>query len=302
MVVVVEVFVPRLSHRISLSSHPLARVLCCYHSIHPSIHPSQSLTSIHPRYADWAKRRHFNGPVMGGLRKQTPTAEEQQEAPPPVVSASTAWRAHPPTAEVRAARGVAGRYVPGSGGSGGGNGNNNNSGGSSSSTEWEEPSLDEVEAEFWRIVEVAEEQVEALYGQDIDTATYCSAFPTIRVSQPVVCGCGGGTVRASACADKDRMHAAVLVELTCRWVAASHHTAVMAPTFPHQPTTDHLPPGTLLAWLPLLTAAGAGRAAVCSPGATPRGAATAAVWLGEGAGRHHWRQRLGRPLPLRVYV
>lgn len=42
--------------------------------------------------------------------------------------------------------------------------------------------MDEVEAEFWRIVEAAEEQVEALYGQDIDTATYCSAFPTIRVS------------------------------------------------------------------------------------------------------------------------
>jgi hypothetical protein len=30
-------------------------------------------------------------------------------------------------------------------------------------------------------VEAADEQVEALYGQDIDTATYNSAFPTIKV-------------------------------------------------------------------------------------------------------------------------
>lgn len=109
---------------------------------------------------------------MSGLRKQTAGADEEQQQPP-VVSASTAWRAHPPTADVRAARGVAGRFTPGSSGS---------SNGSSAAGEWEEPSVDEVEAEFWRIVEAAEEQVEALYGQDIDTATYCSAFPTIRVS------------------------------------------------------------------------------------------------------------------------
>jgi hypothetical protein len=46
---------------------------------------------------------------------------------------------------------------------------------------WQEPDILEVEAEFWRIVEAANEQVEALYGQDVDTATYRSAFPTIRV-------------------------------------------------------------------------------------------------------------------------
>jgi hypothetical protein len=116
---------------------------------------------------------------MTGLRKQTADADEQQQQQqqqPPVVSASTAWRAYPPTADVRAARGVDGRYTSGSG--------------SSAAVEWEEPSVDEVEAEFWRIVEAAEEQVEALYGQDIDTATYCSAFPTIRVS--CVCGRGMG--------------------------------------------------------------------------------------------------------------
>jgi hypothetical protein len=107
---------------------------------------------------------------MGGLRKQATTADDstlQQQQQPPVVSSSTAWRSYPADEAVRAARGVAGRYVPGTGANG---------------SEWEEPSLDEVEAEFWRIVEAAEEQVEALYGQDIDTATYCSAFPTIRVS------------------------------------------------------------------------------------------------------------------------
>jgi hypothetical protein len=48
---------------------------------------------------------------------------------------------------------------------------------------WQEPSIEEVEAEFWRIVEAADEQVEALYGQDIDTATYNSAFPTIKVCE-----------------------------------------------------------------------------------------------------------------------
>jgi hypothetical protein len=77
---------------------------------------------------------------------------------------------------------VAGRYTSGSGN------------GSSAVGEWEEPSVDEVEAEFWRIVEAAEEQVEALYGQDIDTATYCSAFPTIRVSGIVDRGMGKGCI------------------------------------------------------------------------------------------------------------
>ena len=58
------------------------------------------------RYADWAKRRHFNGPVMLGLRKPASPAEEEQQQQPPVVSASTAWRAYPPTEAVRNARGV----------------------------------------------------------------------------------------------------------------------------------------------------------------------------------------------------
>lgn len=115
---------------------------------------------------------------MSGLRKpaSSPDEDHQQQQQPPVVSASTAWRAHPPTEAVRNARGVSGRYAPSSAG-----GNS-----SSAAGEWEEPSVDEVEAEFWRIVEASEEQVEALYAQDIDTATYRSAFPTIRVSDGAV--------------------------------------------------------------------------------------------------------------------
>ena len=125
------------------------------------------------------QQQQLSSQASADQQQQQQPDQQQQQQVPPVVSASTAWRVHPPTAAVRAARGVAGRYQPGSGGSNGGGSN-----GSNGSSEWEEPSLDEVEAEFWRIVEVAEEQVEALYGQDIDTATYCSAFPTIRVSVP----------------------------------------------------------------------------------------------------------------------
>lgn len=42
-----------------------------------------------------------------------------------------------------------------------------------------DPSVEEVEAEFWRIVEQGspDEEVEALYGQDLDTGHYGSGFP-----------------------------------------------------------------------------------------------------------------------------
>eukprot|EP00890_Picochlorum_soloecismus_P002883 jgi/Picsp_1/3596/NSC_06433-R1_probable lysine-specific demethylase jmj14-like len=42
-----------------------------------------------------------------------------------------------------------------------------------------DPSVEEVEAEFWRIVEQGSpgEEVEALYGQDLDTGHYGSGFP-----------------------------------------------------------------------------------------------------------------------------
>jgi hypothetical protein len=39
------------------------------------------------------------------------------------------------------------------------------------------PSIAQIEAEFWRIVEKGEEQVEALYGSDVDTSKYTSGFP-----------------------------------------------------------------------------------------------------------------------------
>lgn len=45
---------------------------------------------------------------------------------------------------------------------------------------WQEPDIAAVEAEFWRIVEAGHEQVEALYGQDVDTATYGTGFPIVR--------------------------------------------------------------------------------------------------------------------------
>jgi hypothetical protein len=133
---------------------------------------------------------------MSGLRKPASPAEEeqqQQQQQPPVVSASTAWRAYPPTEAVRNARGVSGRYAPSS--SAGGNS-------SSAAGEWEEPSVDEVEAEFWRIVEAAEDQVEALYAQDIDTATYRSAFPTIRVRDGAV-AVGMSVIAWVACGGPD---------------------------------------------------------------------------------------------------
>eukprot|EP00775_Hariotina_reticulata_P008860 gene8860-9039_t len=78
-------------------------------------------------------------------------------------------------------RGVQGKFVPGTaaaaaGGAGGGGKSSREA-----AADWQEPDILEVEAEFWRIVEAANEQVEALYGQDVDTATYRSAFPTIRL-------------------------------------------------------------------------------------------------------------------------
>ena len=38
-------------------------------------------------------------------------------------------------------------------------------------------SLETIEAEFWKVVEEAEEPVEVLYGADIDTTITGSGFP-----------------------------------------------------------------------------------------------------------------------------
>lgn len=40
-----------------------------------------------------------------------------------------------------------------------------------------EPSVEEVEAEFWRIVEAPDGPVESLYGQDLDSGHHGSGFP-----------------------------------------------------------------------------------------------------------------------------
>uniref|UniRef100_A0A383V7Y9 JmjC domain-containing protein n=1 Tax=Tetradesmus obliquus TaxID=3088 RepID=A0A383V7Y9_TETOB len=152
-----------------------------------------SLAEFH-RYADWAKRRHFNGPLMAGSgssssngRRPDSIAGSSSSSKPAVASASNAWRAYPCTAADRADRGVAGRYLPGTCPAAAAAGDAANPAAAAAAAApqdpaeaWQEPSIEEVEAEFWRIVEAADEQVEALYGQDIDTATYSSAFPTIK--------------------------------------------------------------------------------------------------------------------------
>ncbi|WIA35737.1 hypothetical protein OEZ86_004139 [Tetradesmus obliquus] len=153
-----------------------------------------SLAEFH-RYADWAKRRHFNGPLMAGSgssssngrRPDSIAGSSSSSSKPAVASASNAWRAYPCTAADRADRGVAGRYLPGTcpaAAAAAGDAGNPAAAAAAAPQDpaeaWQEPSIEEVEAEFWRIVEAADEQVEALYGQDIDTATYSSAFPTIK--------------------------------------------------------------------------------------------------------------------------
>ncbi|KAL4448340.1 hypothetical protein ABPG75_005559 [Micractinium tetrahymenae] len=40
-----------------------------------------------------------------------------------------------------------------------------------------EPTVEQIEAEFWRIVESPEERVESLYGQDVDSGHHGSGFP-----------------------------------------------------------------------------------------------------------------------------
>jgi hypothetical protein len=133
-------------------------------------------------------------------RKPEAAPGSSSSSKPAVASASNAWRAYPCTADARAARGVAGRYLPGTCPPAAGAAADAASDGPASTAAalwdpaetWQEPSIEDVEAEFWRIVEAADEQVEALYGQDIDTATYNSAFPTIKVCSAAAVGGAGG--------------------------------------------------------------------------------------------------------------
>lgn len=116
---------------------------------------------------------------MAGSRKNGITAdaassaEADSSAALPIQTASNAWRVFPCTPAARAASGVTSKWIPGTASDAEYN----------YGADWAEPSIEEVEAEFWRIVESPDEQVEALYGQDIDSATYCSAFPTIKVGE-----------------------------------------------------------------------------------------------------------------------
>ncbi|XP_008459113.1 lysine-specific demethylase JMJ18-like isoform X2 [Cucumis melo] len=45
-----------------------------------------------------------------------------------------------------------------------------------SSKRWE-PSVEDIEGEYWRIVEKSNDEVEVYYGADIESATFCSGFP-----------------------------------------------------------------------------------------------------------------------------
>jgi len=45
------------------------------------------------------------------------------------------------------------------------------------SAPWLQASLEAIEAEFWKVVEEAEDPVEVLYGADIDTTITGSGFP-----------------------------------------------------------------------------------------------------------------------------
>ncbi|XP_038894155.1 lysine-specific demethylase JMJ18-like isoform X1 [Benincasa hispida] len=40
-----------------------------------------------------------------------------------------------------------------------------------------EPSVEDIEGEYWRIVEKSTDEVEVYYGADIESATFCSGFP-----------------------------------------------------------------------------------------------------------------------------
>ncbi|KAK6915342.1 JmjN domain [Dillenia turbinata] len=43
--------------------------------------------------------------------------------------------------------------------------------------EQSEPSIDEIEGEYWRIVEIPTEEIEVLYGADLETGSFGSGFP-----------------------------------------------------------------------------------------------------------------------------
>lgn len=129
---------------------------------------THTLRSFHA-YADWVKQRHFESP-----RPKGPSNEKE----------STAYAC------------VGGRPVPraaaasGTWSAGIGNGNSRRSAATASSSPSSpvaaasllaslplEPSVEEVEAEFWRIVEDPTVTVPSLYGQDLDSGHHGSGFP-----------------------------------------------------------------------------------------------------------------------------
>ena len=132
---------------------------------------THTLRSFHA-YADWCKQRHFESPKPRG---------------PSCLAESTAYAR---VGGRPVAGGVSGgTWAAGIGSSSGGSRKNGNTCSasvptSSSSSDAAllaslplEPSVEEVEAEFWRIVEDPTEVVPSLYGQDLDSGHHGSGFP-----------------------------------------------------------------------------------------------------------------------------
>ncbi|KAL6783768.1 hypothetical protein ACKKBF_B05720 [Auxenochlorella protothecoides x Auxenochlorella symbiontica] len=125
----------------------------------PTLQRRHTLRSF-SAYADWARALHFSGagtrapsgrstPVGEGA-PGTGAAPTDCDAAPAPTAAARSWQRRP-----RALAGPAAGTVP-------------------------EPTLEQVEAEFWRLVETPRPEdaaLESLYGQDLDSGLHGSGFP-----------------------------------------------------------------------------------------------------------------------------
>lgn len=144
---------------------------------------THTLRSFHA-YADWAKARHFESPKPKGpskLSESTAFARVGGRPVPGAAAAGGTWGAGIGSMSGGRSRG------------GGGAGGAASSGGAASafrsapSTPADdaallaslplEPSVEEVEAEFWRVIEDPTEVTPSLYGQDLDSGHHGSGFP-----------------------------------------------------------------------------------------------------------------------------
>ena len=104
-------------------------------------------------YADWVKAVHFSDPAPAGKVRR----RDGSRVLPAGTGASEAageGRLHQPAGSARRPRALADASVAGG-----------------------EPTVEEMEAEFWRIVESPHSTLESLYGQDLDSGHHGSGFP-----------------------------------------------------------------------------------------------------------------------------